>query len=291
MVSIPAAPAAMTDLPRPFIVAVITDRTTDGAISSMRAAALDGAHAFEINLPLYPLAAPGDLAALFAATGLPAYTTCRRAAFMPVYGIPAADLPAWSDEERMERQLAMIPAGSRAIDIEMDTFDPCPLPPEAAVSPDSGPPGELTRDPGAIRRQAEAARAAKSAGASVFLSCHTGRPQTIDSLLAIARIAVERGADLLKIVTPCAAPAHLYDVLEASRRLAGRLPIPFTIIGAGPAGDLSRLIGVNFGCGWVIAQPALTPGGIHPQPLVSQAREVLRLMPWRAPAGESVSCA
>ncbi|MFM9107295.1 MAG: type I 3-dehydroquinate dehydratase, partial [Chloroflexota bacterium] len=238
----PVAPAAaLARLPRPFIVAVITDRTPEAAVSSMRAAALDGAHAFEVNLPLYPDAAPAALAPVFAATGRPAYTTCRRAAFMPVYGIAPADLPSWTDEERIDRQLAMLGAGSCAIDIEMDTFDPAP-PPDAAASREPGPPGELTRDPAAVRRQADAARAARAAGAEVFFSCHTGRPQTAESLIEIARLALERGADLLKIVTPCAVPAHLYAVLEASRRLAGRLPIPFTINGSGPAGDISRLI-------------------------------------------------
>lgn len=286
------APGALARLPRPFIVAVITDRTPAGAVASMRQAALDGAHASEVNLPLYPLAGPSELAPVFAATGRPVYTTCRRADFMTVYGIPPQDLPAWSDDERIDRQLSMIAAGSCAIDIEMDTFDPHPAGEGGglAASESPGPARELTREPAAVRRQSEAARHARSLGAEVLLSCHTGRPQAIDSLLEIGRLAVERGADLLKIVTPCAGTADLYAALEATRRMAACLPIPFTLVGAGPSGDLSRLIGVNFGSGWVIAQPALVPGGFHPQPLVSQARETIRLVPWRATTEETARC-
>jgi hypothetical protein len=279
----------LTRLPRPFIVSVITDRSPAAGVAAIRTSALEGAHAFEINLPLYPAASPNDLASLFAATDRPVYTTCRRAAFMTVYGIPRADLPEWSDDERMDRQLAAVGQGSAAIDIEMDTFDPRPAPSAGLSDHEAasvGPACELTDDPAAIRRQRDVASAARNAGAEVAFSCHTGRPQTVDGLLAIAMSAVDRGADLLKIVTPCATTAHLFDVLEATRRMARGLPIPFVLVGSGKAGDISRLIGVNFGCSWVIAQPALTAGGFHAQPLVAHAREILRLMPWRAPAGE-----
>jgi hypothetical protein len=239
----------------------------------------------ELNLPL--LTDVRALRDLIAAAPSVVYTSCRRREFMRVYGVDPATLPEWSDDERMARQLAAVEAGARAIDVEMDTFDPRPAPPlgspeaaDWAATP--GEPAELSLDPAAISRQTEAARAARAAGAEAIFSCHTGRPQSIDSLLRIARLAAERGADLVKIVSPCATSADLYAIFEATRRLAGCSPIPFTLIGSGPAGDLSRIVGVNFGACWAIGQLTLTPGGFHPQPLVAQLRETMRLIPWRA---------
>jgi hypothetical protein len=277
----------LTQLPRPFIVAVVTDRDPAAALATMRLAALEGARAMELNLPLLAdvdAAALGDLIA--AAPGV-VYTSCRRRDFMRVYGIDPAALSEWSDDERMERQLAAVAAGARAIDVEMDTFDPRPAPPlgtpeATAWAAETGEPAELSLDPAAVARQSEVARAARAAGAEAIFSCHTGRPQSVDGLLRIARLAAERGADLVKIVSRCATSADLYAVFEATRRLAGCSPIPFTLIGAGPAGDLSRIIGVNFGACWAIGQLTLTPGGFHPQPLVAQLRETMRLIPWRA---------
>lgn len=274
----------LSRLPRPFIVCVITDRTPAGAIATMRLGELDGAHAFEVNLPAL---AEGDHSALFSAVSGVVYTTCRRRSFMAVYGLEEQTMPDWSDEERMARQLAAIRMGSRAIDIELDTFDPRPAPPlgsaEAArFAATAGEPAELTDAPAAVAKQRAVAAEAKALGAEVLFSCHTGRPQTIDALLGIARAAVERGADLVKIVTPCRDRSDLFTVLEATARLKASLPVPFTLIGAGAAGQLSRVIGANFGSAWVIGQQTFTPGGFHSQPLVSQLRATLRLIPWQA---------
>lgn len=282
----PAAPR-LSDLGRPFIVAVVTDRDAASAEATMRAAALDGAHAVELNLPALPQASPDELRALFAATGRPVYTTCRRRAFMTVYGIPEAEMRDWDDEERMARQLAAIPFGARAIDIEMDTFDPRPAPPPGsdaeARDASAGSPAEFSDDADAIARQRETARRAKDLGAEALFSCHTGRAQATESLVGIAVAARERGADLVKIVSPCRTADDLYAALEATRRLAGCLGLPFTLIGSGPAGDISRIVGVNFGASWVIGQFAYRPGSFHPQPLVAHLRETIRLIPWRAP--------
>jgi hypothetical protein len=234
-----------------------------------------------------PEASPEELRALFAATGRPVYTTCRRRAFMTVYGIPEAAMPEWDDEERMARQLAAIPLGARAIDVEMDTFDPrrAPAPGSAAEAKDAsaGVPIEFSDEPDAVARQREVARRARDLGAEALFSCHTGRPQSTDALVAIAVAARERGADLVKIVSPCRTTDDLYAALEATRRLAGCLGAPFTLIGSGPAGDISRIVGVNFGATWAIGQLAFRPGSFHPQPLVGQLREAMRLIPWRAP--------
>jgi len=277
----------LAGLPRPFIVAVVTDRDPAAALATMRLARIEGAHAAELNLPLLADADPVALTAAMRGAGLVPYVTCRRRAFMAVYGVDPATLPEWPDDERMARQLAATDLGAAAIDIEMDTFDPRPAPPRGtpealAFAATRGVPAEWSHDPTAIARQREIVAAAHAAGADVIVSCHTGRPCTTETLVAIATDAVDRGADLVKIVSPCPTRADLYALLEANTCCAQSLPAPVSIIGAGAAGDFSRLLGPHFGAAWAIAQLTFTPGGFHPQPLIAQVRETIRLVPWRA---------
>lgn len=278
----------LTTLPRPFIVCVLTERSVAAAVATMRLAVPDGAHAFELNLPAVGDFAPGDLFTILRATDRPVYTSCRRAAFMAVYGMDPAALPAWSEEERMARQVAAVKAGAVALDMEMDTFDPRPAPTlgsdaAAAFAATDGPPAEFSTDHAALARQAEVMAAVHAAGGEVILSCHTGRPQSQAQLVAICRAAVERGGDLVKVVSPCAAPADLWAMQAAMVQLRSELPVPFILVGAGPWGQLSRHVGVHLGCGWALCQQTYTPGGFHGQPLVAHQREIMRLMPWRLP--------
>lgn len=276
----------LSQLSRPFIVCVITDTASDAAIATMRMAQLDGANAYELNLPLLATSTCDQLRSVFAATNQPVYTSCRRREFFRVYGIDPQHLPAWSDFERMERQLSALEAGSVALDMELDCFDPHPAPAlgsseasRMAASP--GPPFELSESPEAVMRQREVVAAAHAVGAEVIISCHTGRPQSADDLVRIAHIAADRGADLVKIVSPCVQIGDLLALLEATSRLAPILPCPFTLVGSGFCGQLSRLIGPTLGSGWVLAQQSFKPGGFHEQPLVVQARKILQLIPWR----------
>lgn len=276
----------LSQLSRPFIVCVITDTTTDAAIATMRLAHLDGADAYELNLPLLAASTFAQLCSVFTATNQPVYTSCRRREFLRVYGVDPQCLPAWNDFERMERQLSALKAGSVALDMELDCFDPHPAPAPGTleaelVATTPGPPFELSESPAAVERQREVVAAAHAVGAEVIMSCHTGRPQNADALVRIAHIAVNRGADFVKIVSPCQQIRDLLALLEATSRLSAILPCPFTLIGSGFCGQLSRLIGPTLGSGWVLAQQSLKPGGFHEQPLVAQGRKVLQLIPWR----------
>lgn len=276
----------LTQLNRPFIVCVLTDRSPAATVATMRAALYDGADAYEVNLPALAAAPPDELRQVFDAVPRPVYTSCRRADFMTVYGLSRAELPDWDDAERMQRQLDALTLGSLAIDMEMDTFDPRPAPPlgtaEAATfGQTAGPAAELTHQTKAVRRQREIIEAAHAAGGEVILSCHTGRVQTTANLIEIALLAAERAADLVKIVSPCPTSADLLALLAATAHLTAQLPIPFILVGAGENGTLSRTIGVTLGSSWALGQQSLQPGGFHPQPLVAHLRDIFRLIPWR----------
>ncbi|MGD9712074.1 MAG: type I 3-dehydroquinate dehydratase [Thermomicrobiales bacterium] len=267
----------LTELPRPFIVAVATDRTVAGMLQTIERAVREGADAIELNLPAVADVLSEELEEMLAKASLPVYTTCRRRQFMTVYGFDAGDLPNWPDEERMERQLAALHFGSVAIDMELDTFDPCPPPPlgspEAArFAAEPGAPAELTHDRDAVEKQRGVVSEAHTAGAQVLLSCHTGRPQTAGQLMAIGQEAADRGADLLKIVSPCRDAEDLAHLYGASRTLSASLPIPFVLVGSGTAGLESRTEGWRHGSSWIIAQVERVAGGFQDQPLVVEAK-------------------
>ena len=271
-------------LPCPFIVGVIAERTADEAARILDRAAQDGADAFELNLSLLGDAGPAELAAVIARSRGPLYTSCRRRAFMEVYGVAPDDLPDWTDDERMRRQLAMVSIGSVAIDIELDAFDPDPAPPLGSAAAERfaatpGAPAELTWSSAAIDRQREVAAEARALGADVLFSCHTGRPQSVDGLLAIARAASDRGADLLKVVTPCQDRHDLSALFEATARLAAIGTMPFALIGAGRGGMVSRWIGGHVGSGWLIGRPSGTAHTFAGQPSITQLRALVRLLP------------
>jgi hypothetical protein len=280
----------LRDLPRPFIVCVLTDRTGAETVATMRQAYYEGAEAYELNLPALGDLEDEGMKRIFNAVDRPVYTSCRRAAFMGVYGMTRDTLPDWDDEERMARQLASLKLGSAGIDIELDTFDPQPAPPPGTPEAEqfavtSGQPAELTHDPAAVSRQKATIQAAHETGSEVILSCHTGRPQSTRSLIEIVETAVGRGADLVKVVSPCPTIEDLFGLLAAITRLHERVSKPFILVGAGENGSLSRTIGINLGAGWMLAQQTFQPGGFHPQPLVSHAREIRRLIPWRYTGG------
>jgi 3-dehydroquinate dehydratase I len=268
----------LTQLPRPFIIAVATDRTVAGMLETIAQSAVEGADAVELNLPAVADVLPEELNEMLANAPLPVFTTCRRREFMMVYGFDAASMPNWADEERMERQLAALHFGSVALDMEMDTFDPRSAPPHgsadaARFAAEPGEPAELTCDPVALQRQREVIIGAHTAGAEVLLSCHTGRPQTVEQLLGIGDEAVKRGGDLLKIVSPCRNADDLMVIYEATAALKESLPIPFVLIGSGPAGLESRTEGWKHGSSWFIAQLERVEGGFADQPSVREIRK------------------
>lgn len=276
----------LTDLHRPFIACVLTDRTPIDAIATMRLAALEGADAYEANLPALGTSSPRELESIFKSLPHPIYTSCRRAPFMAVYGMDPAGLPQWSDVERMERQLAALRLGATGIDMEMDTFDPHPAPvldsdEEASFAEGSGDPAEVTYDASAVARQQEVIDRAHELGGEVILSCHTGRPQDTATLVHTVETAIARGADLVKVVSPCPRQDDLFALFAATAKLTTDVSTPFALVGAGENGALSRIIGCAFGSGWAIAQRTYQPGGFHGQPLVRTMRDIFRLIPSR----------
>jgi len=271
----------LDQLPRPFVVAVITEPTVRQASRVIADAASDGADAFELNLPPLGDIAATELARLIDGAPAPVYVTCRRRAFMAVYGYKPARLPDWSDEERMTRSLAAVDAGAVALDMELDTFDPRPGPApgsrEAArLAAEPGPACELSSDVETIERQVAIARETHARGGQVLMSCHTGRPQGLAGLRDIATAARARGGDLLKVVMPCRDDADLAILRQTGRLLASADVMPFVLVGTGPGGHVTRQPAGSTGSAWLFARPRGARHTFAEHPSVTELAAAIR---------------
>lgn len=264
--------AALLALDRPFVVGVVTDRSVAAAELSVASASRDGADAVELNLPAIGTLSADELGVL-AGLGPVVYTSCRRAAFMAVYGLDPSMCPRRSEQQRMEDQIALLGLGSRAIDMELDTFDPSPAPVlgsqgAVAMAGAHGEPFEMSRDNSAVAKQQEVVARTKALGGEVIASCHTGRRQTADQLVAIVETAAARGADLVKVVTSSLDAGDVDQIYEAHARL--RSGVPFALIGTGPAGDVTRRPGPRSSSSWYLGRPSVSSYPFAGQPPVSE---------------------
>lgn len=279
--------ALLSTIPRPFVVGVIVEDDADGVPAAIARAAADGCQAVEVNLAALP--EPGSVPWTHEdaiGSGVAVYTSARRRAFMAAYGLDADRLVPLDDEGRMRWQLELISRGSVAIDMELDAFAPDPSPTpgsEAAVAlaTTSGPAREVARDPLAISRQRAAIAEAHDRGGEVIVSCHTGTRQDRDDLVAIVATATERGADLVKVVTPCPEVDDLLELLAATARLCELCSVPFTLAGSERCGSLSRFVGPHLGSGWTFARDTGSRFGFAGQPTAEELHRVFAAARWR----------
>lgn len=252
----------LADVPRPFVVGVVVERDAAAARRAALASFRDGAGAVELNLA--SLSEPAHLArGFFAGLPGPVYTSCRRAAFMRVYGAKFARVPLRSEEARMELQLAALATGSAGLDLEADTYAPAP--------------GEWTRHRGALHRQAEVVAGAHRAGKAVIYSWHPGRklawPEAFRAVLALRA----RGADFVKVVERVRDVAGALDSVRLSLRLRERCDFPFVFLPLGPGAEKVRPFMTAFGAAYLLARPPAGSNRLPAQPPVARARALVEL--------------
>jgi len=255
--------ARLTQLPRPFVVAVVVERTAPAIAAEMQRSAYAGAHAYELNLPLVDPKDWEALRAILAGSERPVYTSCRRAAFMEVYARGA--VPSWGEDERVARQLALLEEGSVALDIELDAFEP------AQAS------GVATGE-AAVKKQVETAAIAHELGKEVIFSCHATDPLSRDEIVGCVRLAEERGGDLAKVVAPARDEEQALEYLAAAAVIRRTGMLPTTVVASGAAGRITRLVAPALGRSWALCQERFSDGGFLDQPPVAEAREALRIL-------------
>ena len=274
-----------TDLPRPFIVGVVSDEDIAHCVRSMKLGELDGADGFQLELQGFNSYPPTkrEICEVISSTTKPTWVTNRRR------HPPANSI---SEEDRIQLMLEFIEAGAACLDMEMDTFDPSRLWSEERRKVElvrlegiSADPKELPREccfnSEAIRRQMEVIDKVHSMGGEVLLSCHLLVRTTTEGILRVGEELEKRGADLVKIVVWNDSLEDLCDTLRANVALSGKLKVPFKLMSQGEPSKIGRIVFPMFGSAWAFCQQDLKPGGFDYRPLISTEKYILQHVDWR----------
>ena len=245
---------SFVNLPKPFIVGVVTASDPDSAIANIRNSECDGAQAFDLHLLSLERQYHNvnDLERIIKSTHRPIMTINYR-------GTNTWTSPG-TDEERVEAHLMGVKAGSSACDLMGDLFDPSPM--------------ELTHDPTAIDRQRRLIDQIHSMGAEVIMSSHTWVPMTAEQVVEHLKQLEARGADMVKIAASVNNEEELLEAFRTTVALKNELKIPFIHICMGQYGKLHRCVGPMLGSALTFCVKSYTPKGHKEQPLVRAAKAV-----------------
>lgn len=277
---------AFTDIPQPFIFAVIQKPTPQAAIAEMHQSERAGAHAFELNLAWLheEYRTAKHLAPLFRRTTLPTVTTFRR------YGLEATDASvttAPDDVARMQLQLQLVDVGCSGFDMEMDSFDPKPrhdmttkegMP--YAMNPESYP-AEVSEDPVAVDKQMRLIEETHKRGGQVLASTHALTRLPVEKALWICKLAEARGADALKIVRFNAILEDVVETLATTVALKRQAEIPFVMMPMGEYGKLGRITGALMGSMLVHSKREYWPGAFTDQPLIKDVKAAFEAIDYK----------
>ncbi len=232
--------------PAPMIVGVIRQRTPRAAIADIKNGEIKGARGFDLHLDALDEEFRNEtsIRSIVESTDRPILALNYRNGYDGAY-------LAMTEEQRVETLMTAVDAGVSAIDIQGYTFCPgaakefldAEYLPESLRSLSDKNPREVTFHPEVVDRQKRLIQTVHEKGAEVLISMHFGVPLTADQLIALARFAHdEKGADIVKMVTPCANERELADVLSATLALHEQLDFPFSYHASGKAGNRSRMI-------------------------------------------------
>jgi 3-dehydroquinate dehydratase len=273
-----------TELPRPFIMGVISDGDVDHCVRTIKLSEFDGADGFQLELHNFKDHPPSkaQMKEVICSTLKPVWTTNRR----------RGTGKTTSEEERIKLELDSLDAGAACIDMEMDAFDPWTTWDESRkekewrhlhdIPVDTKEfPHECSFDEEAIRRQKEVIEQVHAAGAEVLLSCHLLIRARTEGILKIGKELEDRGADLVKIVVRNDDLYDLCDTLRANVLLKEKMRVPFKLMSQGEPSKLGRVLFPMFGSAWAFCQQDLRPGGFEYRPLISTEKFILQRVDWR----------
>jgi len=273
-----------TELPRPFIIGVISDGDVDHCIRTIKLSEFDGADGFQLELHNFKDFPPSkaEMKDVISSALKPIWTTNRRQRI----GKPM------SEEGRIRLELDSLDAGAVCIDMEMDTFDPWALWDESRrdeewpllhdIPVDSKDfPHECSFNAEAIRKQKGVIEQVHAVGAEVLLSCHILIRARAEGILKIGKEMENRGADLVKIVVRNDDFYDLCDTLRANVLLKDNMKVPFKLMSQGEPSKLGRILFPMFGSAWAFCQQDVRPGGFEYRPLISTEKFILQHVDWR----------
>ena len=248
--------ASFLNFDRPIITAMVNSKTPDGTIALMKIAADEGADAVGLQtegfLPEYRNVE--QYRRVFAAAnayGMPTYVTHYR----------TGDFKQNSDnDENIGEYLVEIArAGATLVDVMGDLYCKDPL--------------EMTFDPVAVEKQKRLIERLHEAGAEVLMSSHALKYLPAEHVLEIARAQVERGADVVKIVTYANSTEEEVENLKTSLVLKRELDKPFLFLAGGEC-KIHRRLGPSFGaCMW-LCDAAYSENSTPLRPLIAPVKEI-----------------
>lgn len=139
-----------------------------------------------------------------------------------------------TDDRLLEELVEIIGCGASVVDIMADLYDEQPM--------------GFSFSPEAARRQTLAAGRIHDAGGEVLFSAHTGKFLPCGKVLDMAKAEVDRGADIVKIVTMSDSYDELLENLKTGVELKRQIDKPILFLSCGEYSRIHRLVGYMFGC-------------------------------------------
>lgn len=231
--------------PAPMIVGVIRQRTPRDAIAEIKNGEYRGARGFDLHLDALDeeFRNVESIRTIAQATDRPILAlNYKNGYFGPL---------TMSEEERIDLLMTAVDAGVSAVDLQGYSFYPeakgdfvdAQYIPDGLETLTEKKPKEVTFAPDIVQKQKEFIDEVHARGAEVVMSMHFGVHLATDELRRLACFAHEvKGADMVKMVTPCESRQQLAEVLYSTVMLHESLDFPFSYHASGKMGVPSRYI-------------------------------------------------
>ena len=229
--------------PSPVLAGVVREKTVRGAMAMIRNCEYHGANVLDLHLSCLDEEARTveSLKRIINSTKLPMLGL----SYNQAYDTEPLNM---TEEERIELLWRFVEAGGAAIDVQGYTYDrPSKTEFNASFSnmPQSfvrSAPKEVVMDEAVIEKQKALIQRAHEAGAEVLLSTHTGVYLDCDQVVELAKYLEKRGADILKIVTPCDTLEQAVGSMRTMLTLKKEVAMPTHLHCSGEAGQLTRIL-------------------------------------------------
>ncbi len=231
--------------PSPMIVGVIKQRTVRDAIAEIKNGEVRGARGFDLHLATLDeeFRNVESISQIVKATDKPILALNYNNGFFGDLGM--------DEEERTALLMTAVDAGVSAVDLQGYSFDTEAKGgfvddahiPEGFEFLAAKKPREVALKPEIIEKQKKFIDEAHAKGAEVLISMHFGVHLSFEELKAVATFAHDvKGADIIKMVTPCETDEQLAECISSTILLKRDLSFPFSYHANGKKGMKSRMI-------------------------------------------------
>lgn len=245
---------------KPLLTCVLTDKTANNCIATIRNAIYDGADAFYLDFTKLDdeFRSVKSLKRIFDyCEDKPMMVMCYRRDFRP-------DM---TDERIAESLLMTIEAGASIVDIVGDLYNPSPL--------------QLSTDSESIEKQKELANKVHSMGGEVMMSSHTWVPMTPEHTLEHARQLLSRNADMIKIACTATNEQEMQYAFDSTIKLKNELGAPYLHVCMGQYGKLHRVISPMLGSSMALCVQEYNGIGMYDQVKLRNTKAVFDNLDWK----------